>query len=155
MEKDVSDFKRYHHSFGHHSPVSRIIAMTIGGVVVSSIFALVFSWLVMFLWNWLMPSIFNLKTITYWQGFGIILLAKLLFGGIHHGCRKHHSRFMHHPRFHHGGSADEDEFVPCGDFRNWKHYRQYWKERGKMDFENYLNEIRNSNGNDNNNNEPR
>ncbi len=35
----------------------------------------------MSLWNWLMPAIFGLHTIGYWQALGILLLSKLLFGG--------------------------------------------------------------------------
>ncbi len=38
------------------------------------------SYLVMSIWNWLMPSIFGLVTITFWQALGILALAKLLFG---------------------------------------------------------------------------
>lgn len=41
------------------------------------------------LWNWLMPAIFGLKTIGYWQSLGLILLGKLLFGGFS-GGRGHH-----------------------------------------------------------------
>jgi hypothetical protein len=33
-----------------------------------------------YLWNWLMPEIFALKAITYWQAYGIQLLCSLLFG---------------------------------------------------------------------------
>lgn len=36
---------------------------------------------VQYLWNWLMPDIFGLREITYWQAFGLFLLAKLFFGG--------------------------------------------------------------------------
>ena len=32
------------------------------------------------LWNWLMPDLFGLQTITYWQALGILVLAKLIFG---------------------------------------------------------------------------
>lgn len=35
---------------------------------------------VFFLWNWLMPSIFGIKLITFWQAYGITLLTGLLFG---------------------------------------------------------------------------
>jgi hypothetical protein len=31
------------------------------------------------LWNWLMPEIFNLKVITYWQAFGLCFLSGILF----------------------------------------------------------------------------
>jgi hypothetical protein len=36
---------------------------------------------VMWLWNWLMPALFGLKSIGYWQAFGLIILSKILFGG--------------------------------------------------------------------------
>jgi hypothetical protein len=45
------------------------------------VFALFFGWIVMLLWNWLMPSLFGLKTITYWQGWGLVILGRILFGG--------------------------------------------------------------------------
>ena len=32
-----------------------------------------------FLWNWLMPEIFGLKAITFWQAWGIIFLSGILF----------------------------------------------------------------------------
>ena len=33
----------------------------------------------MLLWNWLMPTIFALPTITFWQACGLQLMAALLF----------------------------------------------------------------------------
>ncbi|HWY55121.1 MAG TPA: hypothetical protein VNZ03_11700 [Terriglobales bacterium] len=36
---------------------------------------------VMGLWNWLMPALFGLKLIGYWQAMGLIVLSKILFGG--------------------------------------------------------------------------
>lgn len=35
---------------------------------------------VMSLWNWLMPTLFGLITISFWQALGIFALAKILFG---------------------------------------------------------------------------
>lgn len=42
---------------------------------------------VMVLWNWLMPGILGLATITFWQALGLFLLARILFGsfGGHRG----------------------------------------------------------------------
>jgi hypothetical protein len=37
---------------------------------------------VMGLWNWLMPALFGLKLIGYWQAMGLLLLSKILFGGM-------------------------------------------------------------------------
>ena len=33
------------------------------------------------LWNWLMPSIFGWRQITFWQALGILALSRILFGG--------------------------------------------------------------------------
>lgn len=33
----------------------------------------------MLLWNWLMPRIFELPAITFWEAFGLVLLASIFF----------------------------------------------------------------------------
>jgi len=33
------------------------------------------------LWNWLLPSLFEVRTITFWQALGILVLCRILFGG--------------------------------------------------------------------------
>ncbi len=38
------------------------------------------SYIVMLLWNNLLPDIFHITTITYWQAAGILILSKILFG---------------------------------------------------------------------------
>jgi hypothetical protein len=35
------------------------------------------------LWNWLMPSLFGLHQVTFWQALGLLVFCKLLFGGFH------------------------------------------------------------------------
>ncbi len=42
---------------------------------------LVFSFVVMSLWNWLMPTLFGWRMINFWQAMGILILSKILFGG--------------------------------------------------------------------------
>jgi hypothetical protein len=47
---------------------------------------LVFGVVTEHLWNWLMPGIFGLRVITFWQALGLVVLGKILFGGFHkHG----------------------------------------------------------------------
>ncbi len=48
-------------------------------------FIALFGFIVMWLWNWLMPTLFGLKTIGYWQALGIFVLSKILFGGLRGG----------------------------------------------------------------------
>ena len=38
-----------------------------------------FGWVVMLLWNWLMPEIFGLKQLSYWQAWGLLILSSILF----------------------------------------------------------------------------
>ncbi len=45
------------------------------------------TWILMLLWNGLMPVIFGLSVITFWQAAGLLILAKILFGGFHAGRR--------------------------------------------------------------------
>jgi predicted membrane chloride channel (bestrophin family) len=51
----------------------------------------VFSFVVMSLWNWLMPALFGWHLIGFWQAAGILLLSKILFGGF----RGHAGRHMY------------------------------------------------------------
>jgi hypothetical protein len=45
--------------------------------------ATVFSFVVMGLWNRLMPPLFGLHVISFWQALGLLILSKILFGGFH------------------------------------------------------------------------
>jgi hypothetical protein len=49
----------------------------------------VFVWiggeLVMLLWNWLLPTLFGWRQITFWQAFGLLALCRILFGGFRLG----------------------------------------------------------------------
>jgi hypothetical protein len=40
-----------------------------------------FSFAVMWLWNWLMPVVFGLHAISFWQALGLLVLSKILFSG--------------------------------------------------------------------------
>jgi len=42
-------------------------------------------WVVMLLWNWLMPEIFGLRTLSYWQAWGLLILSSILFKGMRFG----------------------------------------------------------------------
>jgi hypothetical protein len=79
MENRCKDF------FSKFRPVVHI-PMIIGGVIIMAGLALLFGFIVMWLWNWLMPEIFGLPEISYWQGWGLVVLAHILFksmGGSH------------------------------------------------------------------------
>jgi hypothetical protein len=60
--------------------------------IICVIFVLVFGFVVMTLWNWLLPRLFNLPAINFWQALGLLLLSKILFGGFRGGHWGGHNR---------------------------------------------------------------
>jgi hypothetical protein len=53
-----------------------------------------FTFVVMWLWNWLVPELFNGPVLGYWQTLGLLILSKILFSGIGGGSgdKSSHSR---------------------------------------------------------------
>ena len=52
--------------------------------VMGFVFLAIFTYVVMLLWNWLVPELFSGPVITYWQTLGILILSKILFTGLGH-----------------------------------------------------------------------
>jgi hypothetical protein len=67
-------------------------------VVLGPIFLVAFAafagWIVMQLWNWLLPPLFGWREITMWQGAGLLVLCRILFGGWGGGGSGGHSKPM-------------------------------------------------------------
>lgn len=82
------------HRMGHH--ISRFWGVKISIFVV--IAAVVLGFVVMGLWNWLMPYLFASKTINYWQALGLLILSWILFGGLRHGHGMHIGHWRHRMR---------------------------------------------------------
>jgi len=55
------------------------IGMGIGFAILGIGLLFLFGWVVMLLWNWLMPDIFGLKRLGYWQAWGLLVLSHILF----------------------------------------------------------------------------
>lgn len=55
---------------------ARVVKM----LVIAAVAIPIFGFVVMSLWNWLMPSIFGVHAITFWQGLGLFFLSRILFG---------------------------------------------------------------------------
>jgi hypothetical protein len=55
----------------------------------------IFGATVMLLWNWLMPSIFGLDAINFWQAAGLLILSRILFGGFGGGGGHRHANHIH------------------------------------------------------------
>ncbi len=65
---------------------TRFIAIAIIGI--AGVF--IFGSIVMLLWNALLPVLFHLPVITFWQALGLLVLSKLLFGGFRGGGGRGH-----------------------------------------------------------------
>ncbi|MTI81467.1 MAG: hypothetical protein FH758_11420 [Firmicutes bacterium] len=51
------------------------------GIILVVLLVFLFTALLQYLWNITMPQVFNLKEITFWQAFRLIIISAILFGG--------------------------------------------------------------------------
>ncbi|MCK4797214.1 MAG: hypothetical protein KAT05_07515 [Spirochaetes bacterium] len=123
----------------------RIVGMTIVGIIFAVLFAFVFGYFVMLLWNWLMPLIFGIKTITYWQAFGIVILAKILFGSFGPGHGKPQPDHIHRKvdeKWHKFiGLHGDHEYYHNKTFTNSKNFDKFWQDQGKAAFDEYVDKM--------------
>ena len=54
-------------------------------LIVVTLVAFLIGWIVMKLWNAILPPVLGLHMITYWQAVGILVLSRILFGGFSKG----------------------------------------------------------------------
>ena len=103
--------------------ILRMAGLTVGGIALAALFALVLGVVVQWLWNWLIPDIFGLKTISYWQAFGLLFLGRLLFGTLghhghphgHHPSRRGWRSGRHESRKNSGHFRQEEEDEPAAE----------------------------------------
>ena len=57
----------------------KVIIKSLVGIVVIVVFAILIAIPTMLLWNWLMPVLFGLIKIGFWQALGLNLLTGILF----------------------------------------------------------------------------
>ncbi len=69
--------------------ILHIIGMVLVGIAIAAVMGLLLGVVVMWLWNWLMPAIFGLGAITFWQAWGLVVLSHILF--------KSHAHHPHKP----------------------------------------------------------
>ena len=78
------DGGRRHKRWSEWSLKAKVGVIAAAVVGVPAFFAL-FAAVTMWLWNWLMPTIFKLPTIGFWEAVGILILSQILFKGGHIG----------------------------------------------------------------------
>lgn len=63
----------------HPQTAAENVAKFITALIFIALSALVTGLITMLLWNLLMPEIFGLKEISFWQGWGLCVLGSMLF----------------------------------------------------------------------------
>ncbi|MCD6447228.1 MAG: hypothetical protein J7L40_03580 [Candidatus Marinimicrobia bacterium] len=111
-----------------YHPAKKIV-LIIGGTILGIGVAILVGFIIMWLWNGLMPKLFNLPMITYWQGLGMGLLGRLLFGGIGGGNSKDSSsKRKGKQRMSHCEDAYETD---------WEKYDKWWEKEGKKSYDEF------------------
>jgi hypothetical protein len=78
----------------------------------AALMLLVCGFIVMGLWNWLMPALFGWHLISFWQALGLLVLGRILVGGSHCGSARHgHWRHRMAERFAHMTPEEREKFV--------------------------------------------
>ncbi|MBI3829498.1 MAG: hypothetical protein HY291_08275 [Planctomycetes bacterium] len=67
--------------WGTLGAILAVSGIILAGLAFASLVALGLGIVVAALWNWLMPAIFGLPSITYWQAVGLLVLAHILLKG--------------------------------------------------------------------------
>ena len=83
------------HEINRHR-MQKVIGMIIKVLIFLIIAIAGFGSAVLYLWNWLMPGLFHLPAISFWQAVGLLGLSWLLFGGWRgFGMRGNRGRWRH------------------------------------------------------------
>ncbi|MGH9775925.1 MAG: hypothetical protein ACRD50_13370 [Candidatus Acidiferrales bacterium] len=78
------DDSEYRHKRWSEWPrAAKFAVMAAAALVFIPLFLALMGGVTMWLWNWLMPALFKLPTIGFWQAVGILILAQILFKGGH------------------------------------------------------------------------
>jgi len=90
--------------------------------VIALLFVAVAGFVVMQLWNWILPVAVGWHPITYWQALGLLILSKILFGfGFRGGWGRSHWRRRMMERWEHMTPEEREKFREgmrgrCGEF---------------------------------------
>ncbi len=117
----------FKHKMRSKSP-GQIAGWIVLGILAAAALATIFGFIVMWLWNALMPTIFGLITIGYWQAVGLFILFKILFGGLGSGSGKSGRKDKN-------GCKEKDS---SNDFSKWEKYNQFWEEEGNEAYQEYV-----------------
>ncbi len=107
-----------------------IIGFVLLGLVTVTALAAIFGLAVQWLWNTLMPEVFNLPEVSYWQAVGLFVLAHILFGS--------HSSYSGNNRSGHSRGEKHVHINDDGQHHNYDSLGAFWKEYGREAFNEWL-----------------
>ncbi len=112
--------------------VIKVIGLVLLGLMGVTALAIIFGIFVKFLWNALLPDIFGLPEIGYWQAVGMVVLAHIFFGA--HNGPPHFER-----------SAKKKIALPAEKVEKYslsremeRDYSEFWREEGREAFKSWM-----------------
>lgn len=122
------------------------VLKVIGMVILGAGACLLFGFVIMWLWNWLMPLIFKLPAITYWQGIGLLILSSIFFGRLGGGSSEKKKDKKDHPIRDEIKKEIRKEFEKefgkkeegGGNSEYESMYEKWWEAEGKGSFEKFV-----------------
>ncbi len=96
----------------------------IKGVIFFIAAMFLFGFISMSLWNCLIPDLFHGPHLDYWQTLGLLLLAKIFFGGFH----GHHRKGCCHGRNRHWSKEWGKDIET---YKGWSCWGKDWEEKFK------------------------
>lgn len=115
-----------------------IVGLVLLAIIGITGLVILFGFIIMWLWNWLMPELFGLSTIAYWQGMGLFVLAKIFFGGFGGGGNSGSKKSHHKKHAHRSGKYKSCKAEAEHEISKWKMYDEFWDEEGSKAFEEYV-----------------
>lgn len=88
----------------------------------------------MLLWNAIVPDVFGLGEITFFKGIGLIILAKILFGGVSPSSQKKSSQSVKKE----DPQPIKAEETPVDTNDADQIFEKWWDEEGEGYFDDYL-----------------
>lgn len=117
----------------------QIITFAVLSLIAITVMGILFGFVIMLLWNALMPQIFNLPEISYWQGIGLFILGRILLGGIGGSSKvnpnKQWKSSSHSSKSKAATTLQSD--MAHNSVKNYDGYDEWWQAEGKDAFEAY------------------
>lgn len=116
--------------------VAKVAGLVVLGIIAAAALAIVFGLVVQWLWNQLMPPIFGLPEVSYWQAVGLVILAHILFG--HHNHSHDGPKKSRRASICGGKAATTNKEENETFIKDWDSFREFWKDHGREAFTSWL-----------------